>query len=112
MLFIAIGVVCPIIVLNAKLTIVAILTPLALVLVSKISAGMIQDSGPHVALNEKLNNHVMAMNPQDACLLLVEPGGNLAVRMVAIMNVMELPRLPRIRGHRRPNRSMNRMHNS
>src|ERR1700712_474103 len=38
MVFIAVDVVCPIIVLNAKLVIVAIETPLALVLVSKISA--------------------------------------------------------------------------
>lgn len=53
-LFIAIPVVCPIIVLKAKLVIVAILTPLDLVYVSNISAGMIQESGPQVDENEKL----------------------------------------------------------
>jgi hypothetical protein len=51
---IAVDVVCPIIVLNAKLTMVAILTPLALVLVSNISAGMIQLSGPQEMEKEKL----------------------------------------------------------
>jgi len=44
----------PIIVLKAKLTIVAIETPLDRVRVSNISAGMIHDSGPQVALKEKL----------------------------------------------------------
>jgi hypothetical protein len=52
MVFNAVEVVCPINVLKAKLVIVAMDTPLALVLVSKISAGIIQLSGPHVALNE------------------------------------------------------------
>jgi hypothetical protein len=50
----AVDVVCPIIVLKAKLTIVAIETPLALVLVSNISAGIIQLSGPQEILKEKL----------------------------------------------------------
>jgi hypothetical protein len=43
-----------IIVLKAKLLMVAMLTPLALVRVSKTSAGIIQLKGPHVAENEKL----------------------------------------------------------
>lgn len=47
-------VVCAIMQLKAVLTIVAMETPLARVLVSKISAGMIQDRGPHVALKQKL----------------------------------------------------------
>lgn len=72
MLLIAIGVTCPIMVLNAKLVIVASETPFDLVLVSKISAGIIphrsvsirwfqsdansdsQDNGPFVAEKEKL----------------------------------------------------------
>ena len=39
---------CPIMVLKAKETIAAIPTPLLRVLVSKISAGIIQDKGPAV----------------------------------------------------------------
>jgi len=66
-------VVCPIMVLNAKLVMVTMDTPLARVLVSKISAGMIQESGPHAALKEKLYNHVMAMKPQAAAPLLLSP---------------------------------------
>ena len=54
MFFIAIGVTCPIMVLKAKDIIVAILTPFDLVLVSKISAGTIQDSGPFVQEKLKL----------------------------------------------------------
>lgn len=41
-------------VLKAKLVIVAMLTPLLRVRVSKTSAGMIQLSGPHVQLKLKL----------------------------------------------------------
>lgn len=59
-------VVCPIIVLNAKLTIVAIDTPFERVRVSKISAGMIQLSGPQVALKEKLYIQVMTVKPHAA----------------------------------------------
>jgi hypothetical protein len=59
-------VVCPIMVLKAKLVIVAMETPLDLVFVSKISAGMIQDRGPQVALNEKLYSHVIAIKPHAA----------------------------------------------
>jgi hypothetical protein len=97
-------VVCPIIVLNAKLVIVAILTPLDLVFVSNISAGMIQLSGPHVALNEKLYNHVATMKPHAADPVpdSPDPGGNLASSTVAAMKVTMLPKLPRISGHRRP----------
>ena len=50
----AVDVVWPIKVLKAKLVMVAMETPLLLVLVSKISAGMIHDNGPQVALKEKL----------------------------------------------------------
>ena len=46
----AIGVTCPIIVLNANDTMIPILTPLERVRVSKISAGTIQERGPLVAL--------------------------------------------------------------
>lgn len=107
----ATDVVCPIMVLNANDTMVAMDTPLERVLVSKISAGMIHDSGPHVALNEKLYSHVMAMNPQAAPPLpSAEPGGNLASSTVAMMKVTMLPRLPRIRGQRRPVWSMSIMH--
>jgi hypothetical protein len=45
---IATDVTCPIIVLNAKETIAAMPTPFDLVFVSKISAGMIHESGPVV----------------------------------------------------------------
>lgn len=48
------GVTCPIMVLKANDIMVAIETPLARVRVSKISAGIIQLSGPQVAENEKL----------------------------------------------------------
>lgn len=50
-------------VLKAKLVIVAILTPLLRVCVSKTSAGMIQLRGPHVHEKLKLYNHVIMMNP-------------------------------------------------
>jgi hypothetical protein len=50
----ATDVVWPIMVLKAKDIIVARDTPLARVFISKISAGMIQDKGPQVALKEKL----------------------------------------------------------
>jgi hypothetical protein len=46
-------------VLKAKETIVAIETPLERVRVSKISAGIIQDKGPHVAEKEKLYSQVL-----------------------------------------------------
>ena len=51
-------------VLNAKLVMVAILTPLARVRVSNISAGIIQLKGPQVAENEKLYSQVIAMKAQ------------------------------------------------
>jgi translation elongation factor EF-1alpha len=70
-------------VLKAKDTIVAIETPLERVLVSKISAGMIQDNGPHVAENEKLYAQVQMIKPQDAALLFATPGGNCAIKMQA-----------------------------
>lgn len=50
-------------VLNAKEVMVAILTPLDRVRVSKTSAGMIQLSGPHVHEKEKFQIHVTTMNP-------------------------------------------------
>src|ERR1051326_8021219 len=102
MLTIATEVTCPIIVLKAKLVIVAIDTPFARVLVSNISAGIIQLNGPHVALKEKLYNQVMAMKPQAAAPLFAVPGGNFARRRVATINVTIFPRLPRINGQRRP----------
>jgi len=106
---IAVPVVCPTMVLNAKLTIVAILTPLLLVRVSNISAGIIQLNGPHVAENEKLYSQVMAINPQDAARLLLVSAGYLASRMVAMTKVTIFPRFPNIRGQRRPRRSMKSM---
>ena len=54
MLVRAMGVTWPIMVLNAKEVMVAMLTPLERVRVSKTSAGMIQERGPQVALKEKL----------------------------------------------------------
>jgi hypothetical protein len=106
MLFIAVGVTWPIIVLKAKEIMVASETPLERVLVSNISAGMIHDKGPHVALKLKLKIQVMTMNPHAAAALFVDPGGNTANIIVEIMNVIPLPTLPRISGQRRPNRSM------
>jgi len=50
----AVSVTCPIKVLKAKETMVAMETPLDRVRVSKISAGMTQDRGPQVAEKEKL----------------------------------------------------------
>lgn len=102
------GVTWPIIVLNANEVIVAMETPLDRVRVSKTSAGIIQDNGPHVAENEKLYSQVMMMKPQCAPVLFVV-GGNFASRMVATMKVTQLPRLPLIRVQRRPKRSMKRM---
>lgn len=83
-------------------------TPFDRVRVSNTSAGIIHDNGPQVALKEKLYSHVMIMKPQWAPVLFVV-GGNLARRTVAIMKVMQLPRLPLIRVQRRPKRSMKRM---
>jgi hypothetical protein len=54
MFVIAVSVICPMSVLKAKETIVAIETPLERVRVSKISAGITQESGPQVAEKEKL----------------------------------------------------------
>ena len=76
--------------------------------VSNTSAGMIHESGPQVAEKEKLYSQVMMMKPQWAPVLLVE-GGNLARRIVAMMNVTMLPRFPVINVQRRPKRSMNIM---
>ena len=112
MVSIAVDVVCPIKVLKAKLAIVAIDTPFARVLVSKISAGMIQLSGPHVALNEKLNSHIIAMKPHAACPFWVCSGAKVASRAVATMNVTIFPRFPKMSGHRLPSRSMNTMQQS
>ena len=64
MLVIAMGVTCPIIVLKAYESIVAIETPFARVRVSNTSAGMIQERGPQVAEKEKLYSQVMMMKPQ------------------------------------------------
>lgn len=90
------GVTWPIIVLNAELVIVAILTPSERVRVSKISAGTIHESGPFVAEKEKLYAQVTTMKPQPAALLPEVPGGNLANSIVAMMNVTQLPMLPPI----------------
>jgi hypothetical protein len=99
-------------VLKAKDTMVAMDTPFDLVLVSKISAGIIQLRGPAVDEKQKLyNQQPTTMKPQLAPLLEFEglsgSGGNLARRTVATMKQRALPMLPRIRGHRRPNLSMN-----
>jgi hypothetical protein len=71
-------------VLKANETIVAMETPFERVLVSKISAGMIQESGPHVAEKEKLYAQVQMMNPHEAPLLVATPGGNCAISMHAM----------------------------
>lgn len=95
-------------VLKAKEIPVAIETPFDRVRVSKTSAGIIQESGPQVQEKEKLYNQVMMMKPQWApeFVLVV---GNFASRIVAMMKVRQFPRLPLIKVHRRPNRSMNRI---
>jgi hypothetical protein len=98
-------------VLNAKDVIVAMETPLERVLVSKISAGMIQDKGPQVELKQKLYSQVTAMKPQEALLFPVDPGGKTASMIVATMKVRQLPRLPPISVQRRPRRSMKAMQN-
>lgn len=54
-------VIWPIRVLKAKETMVAMDTPLERVRVSNISAGMIQDRGPHVAEKEKLYSQVLEL---------------------------------------------------
>lgn len=104
-------VVWPIMVLKAKDIIVATETPFARVFISKISAGMIQDNGPQVALKEKLYTQVTTIKPQPAAPppALSAPGGKLARRIVAMMKVMQLRMLPPIRGQRRPVRSMTTM---
>ncbi len=80
--------------LKAKLVIVAILTPLLRVRVSNTSAGMIQLSGPQVQLKLKLYSHVMIMKPHCAPMLVDTPGGYFASKMVAMMKVTMLHRLP------------------
>lgn len=126
----AIGVTWPIIVLKAKLVMVAMLTPFERVLVSNISAGTIHESGPFVAEKEKLYIHVMTMKPQPAALFPDVPGGNFANSIVAMINVMQFPIFPPIMAkhidgdqqvslcvlqeeeyvpHLRPVQSMNRM---
>jgi hypothetical protein len=89
-------------VLNANEVMVAIETPLERVLVSKISAGMIHDNGPQVALKLKLYTQVITIKPQAAALLLLAPGGKTASKMVEMINVIMFPRLPRMSGQRRP----------
>jgi hypothetical protein len=54
MFVIAVPVTCPMRVLKANETMVAIETPFERVRVSKISAGMTQERGPQVAEKEKL----------------------------------------------------------
>jgi hypothetical protein len=54
-------VICPMSVLKAKDTMVAMETPLERVRVSKISAGIIHDRGPQVAENEKLYSQVLGL---------------------------------------------------
>ncbi len=81
-----------------------------LVCVSKTSAGIIHDSGPHVAEKLKLKTQVEMMNAHCGPMPpLGEPGGNFASRIVPQMKVTMLPRLPIIKGQRRPVWSMNRI---
>lgn len=68
-------------------------TPLERVLVSNISAGMIHDRGPHVALKQKLYIQVITMKPHAAALLLFVPGGKTASIIVEMMNVHMLPKV-------------------
>lgn len=104
----AMGVTCPIIVLNAYDVMVASETPLERVRVSNTSAGMIQERGPQVHENEKLYNQVMIIKPQWAPVFLLS-GGNCANSMQAMIKVTMFPRLPQIKLQRRPSRSMKRM---
>ena len=83
----AISVTCPISVLKAKETMVAIETPLERVRVSKISAGITQERGPQVQEKEKLYSQVMMMKPQEAPMFWLVAGGKLAMRIQAMMNV-------------------------
>lgn len=87
MAVIAMGVTCPIIVLNAKDIMVASETPLARVRVSKISAGIIHERGPQVAEKEKLYTHVTMMNPQEAPVFVVSPGGKFAAWVSVGLNI-------------------------
>ena len=75
MFFIAMGVIWPISVLNAKLIIVAMATPIDRVRVSNISAGTIQERGPLLQEKLKLYSQVIMMKPHDAPVLLATPGG-------------------------------------
>ena len=52
---------------------------------------------------------VMAMKAQLADALFVDPGGNFASMMVAIVKNKQLVKLPPIIAHLRPTLSMNRM---
>lgn len=64
MLSIAGLVTCPINVLKAKETIAPMETPLDLVLVSKISAGIIHDKDPHVNENDIWYTQFVAIKAQ------------------------------------------------
>jgi hypothetical protein len=65
-------------VLKANEVMVASETPLDRVLVSKISAGMIQERGPQVLEKLMLKSQVTMMKPQPAPPLWLVAGGNTA----------------------------------
>src|SRR5690242_7134737 len=105
----AMGVSCPISVLKANDVITPMETPFERVLVSNTSAGMIQESGPYVKLNEIWYSQLIVIktHPREFCSegLAV---GNLAIAAVTMIQQTPFMILPIISGQRRPMRSMNR----
>lgn len=98
---------CPIMVLKPKEIMTPIETPLERVLVSKISAGMIHDSGPQEYEKETWYSQLMHVNVQDKEFWTEgDLPSNEAMAAVTIMKQTQLTRLPMINGQRRPKRSM------
>lgn len=104
------AVICPIIVLNAKLTRQPMATPWARVLVSKSSAGMTQDREPQHKEKANWKTQPKNRNSQSSeCCVEGPTWGNLAITAAVMIKLREQTRLPTINVQRRPMRSMKRI---
>ena len=105
---IAIGVICPIIVLKANEVIAPHETPLVRSAVPKSSAGTAHDRGPLVIKKTKLKTQVITMNAQWAPVL-VEVAGNCWIKTAFTMKVILIMTAPYISNGLRPIESMTKI---
>src|SRR5690349_7675426 len=105
---IAIGVTCPIMVLNAKDVIAPTATPLERIAVPKNSTGNAHDSGPLLRKKIKLKTHVMTTNVQCAAVL-DDEAGNTLISAQLTANVHAIRIFPPICNFRRPIESIIQM---